>query len=283
MKISSTLNLHFRSTDEPSEFIREGLRFMRAAGFDAADFSMKMIQNAGDGWKRHIEAALEAENEFGIKFEVCHLPFIDAKVAKYPALISEFDIIMHRSIDAAALLGVDYAVLHPNTTNLPLDSFKREEQYDYVMRHLEPFVEHATRVGVRLAVENMRLTPTSVPAHRYCQHPDELCDIADACGIDVCWDFGHANTCGLKQSESLAYIGKRLKVLHVNDNGGIEDDHIPPFSGTVDWRDAMKGLKLAGFSGNFNYEIKTRNIPESLRTSFAAYLLDSARELISYI
>ena len=282
LRISSTNNLHPKDGLNPSEYVREGLRFMKECGFDAADFSMKIIENISDGWEKPVEEAILAGKEYGIKYELCHLPF-DGKLSVEPERIPAFNEKMLRCIEAAAMLGVDYAVLHPNTWNIPLAEFDRKEQYDWVTRHFEPFVEKACKLGVRLAVENMRLAPSIEPAHRYCQDPDELCEIADAFGIGVCWDFGHANIGALRQSEALKYVGKRLKVLHVNDNNKIDDDHVPPFSGKIDWIDAMKGLSLAEFDGLFNYEIQTNGIPCALRRSFTEYLVRSARELISYI
>lgn len=282
LRISSTNNLHPREGLSEAQLVSEGLRFMKDRGFDAADFSMKNIENLQTEWQTVVEAALEAGKSYGIKYEICHLPF-DGKVAFEPERIPAFNEKMLRCIEAAKMLSVDYAVLHPNTWNIPVEDYDRKAQYDSVMRHFEPFVEKAEKLGVSLAVENMRLAPTSRPTHRYCQEPEELCEIADACGINVCWDFGHANIGSLKQSEAIAYVGKRLKVLHVNDNNKIDDDHVPPFSGKVDWLDAMKGLSDVGFDGLFNFEINTAKIPDSLREPFANYLLKSANELISYL
>ena len=143
--------------------------------------------------------------------------------------------------------------------------------------------EYAEKVGVNVVIENMRVINGARLSHRYCQQPDELCEIADALGIGVCWDFGHANISGIKQSEGLSYVGKRLKVIHVNDNTGIDDDHVPPFIGNVDWSDAMHGLALAEFDGLFNFELSTSRIPENARPAFAKYLLEAANELMTYI
>ena len=129
----------------------------------------------------------------------------------------------------------------------------------------------------------MRPVPQSVPFHRYCAEPDELCDIADGLGVGICWDFGHAHIAGLRQSEALEYVGKRLKMLHVNDNFAWEDEHIPPFMGTVDWPDAMRGLRNVEFEGLLNYEISTKRIPECARESFARYLIDAAKRLCELI
>lgn len=275
LRISSSLNLHYHSKENTSEYIRSGLLFHKEMGFDAANFDSNLINYLSDDWQADVERAIADSEEIGVKFEISHLPFGGGE---------GFEEKMRRAIDASATVGVDYAVLHPNwNTTLPVHSFNRREQYDKVMQLLAPQVEYAAKAGVNVVVENMRLVPGFMLSHRYCQDPDELCEIADALGIGVCWDFGHAHISGVKQSEGLSYVGKRLKVLHVNDNYAIEDEHVAPFMGTVDWRDAMHGLALAGFDGLFNYELATDRLPASVRKSYAKYMIDAANELMSYI
>lgn len=283
LRKSSSLNLHSHSRENIVEYTKAGLAFHKEMGFDAADFGMGNLDLAGDGWREQVEQILAASADTGIRIEVCHLPFLNGNPQKNAALLQAFGEKMHRAIDAAAALGVDCAVLHPTAPMLPMKSYSRVGQYDFVMGHLAPFAEHAARVGLTLAVENMRIVPTVGSSHRYCQSPDELCEVADALGIGICWDFGHANTVGFKQSEALSYVGKRLKVLHVNDNDGIEDEHLAPFMGMVDWRDAMHGLALAGFDGLLNYEVGAGRIPGAMRRTFAQYLAEAADALASYI
>ena len=282
LRISSSLNLHSNDKSNFEKYISEGLSFHKAHGFDAADFTMSLVDFSNDLWQPKIEYAIKASNEIGLRFEVSHLPF-SAKLCKEPDFIPIFNEQMHRAIDAAALLGVEYAVMHPNTTTVPIKKYNVAEQRDSVLAHLSPFVEHANRVGLNVIVENMRMVPGACYSYRYCQSPDELCDIADALGIGVCWDFGHANISIHSQSEALAYVGKRLKLLHVNDNTGIEDDHILPFTGTVDWRDAMHGLALAEYDGLFNYELHAQTVPSSVRSAYAKYMIDAANEMMTYI
>ena len=277
LRVSSTLNLHSGNKENLSVYIRDGLDFMKEIGFDAADFPMGLLSSAQEPWQTVIDEAKEAGEEIGIRFEVCHLPF-STKIGQDPEFDALFSENMLRCIEAAARLGVDYAVMHPNTTTVRRSGYNRLTEYDSVMAHLAPFAEKAAKVGVRLAVENMRPVPREIPVHRYCADPVELCEIADALGIGVCWDFGHAHIAGLKQSEALAYVGKRLKVLHVNDNVGWGDDHVPPFCGTLDWKDAMQGLSAVGFDGLFNYEIACRQ-PAASRPVFSRYLRTVADSL----
>ncbi|MBQ8850015.1 MAG: sugar phosphate isomerase/epimerase [Clostridia bacterium] len=282
LRVSSAFTIHSYPKDDLSEYVRVGLDFYKEAGFDAADFGTGLLDLSSDAWKPQVEQILDLSNKADFRFELCHLPFMGGS-AKSEEYVAEFNIKMHRAIDAAAALGVDYAVMHPNAVTLPLKKYARNEQFDSVMSHLSPFVEHANKVGLNVVVENMRIMPKFTVSHRYCQTADELCEVADALGIGICWDFGHANISGVRQSEALAYIGKRLKVLHVNDNTAFEDDHLPPFTGNVDWKDAMHGLALAEFDGLFNYEVAVGRSPAGMRKAYAAYLLAAANELMTYI
>ncbi len=283
LSICSQLNLHSYPRENISEYIRAGLEFNKKMGFECVDFSTELLGLANTGWQERTERAIADSNEIGLDYRVCHLPFIGGGGVKDAAYFEMFDRKMHNAIDAAVMMGVDYAVIHPNAATVPLKSFNRKEQFDTVMAHLTPYAEHASKVGLNIVVENMRVIPGMRLSHRYCQTPDELCEVADALGIGVCWDFGHANISGIKQSEGLAYVGKRLKVIHVNDNGGIDDDHIPPFIGNVDWKDAMHGLALAGYDGVFNFEIATARLPAAMKEEHARYLVNAARELMGYI
>ncbi|MBR3714911.1 MAG: sugar phosphate isomerase/epimerase [Clostridia bacterium] len=282
LKISSSFNLHSYPKDNLKEYIREGFRFYKENGFEAIDFGTTLLDLSSDAWREQAEDVLKAYDEFGIRCEMGHLPFI-AGISKDESVMQNFKDRVHRAIDAAAFLGIDYAVLHPNAANIPMRSYDPKAQYDSVMELLSPFAEHAHRVGLNLVLENMRVVPGLFHVHRFGQTPDEICDVADKLGMGICWDFGHANISGVKQSEALAYVGKRLKVIHVNDNVGIEDEHILPFTGNVDWRDAMHGLSLAEYEGLFNFELNLSRVPAAMRKVYAAYLIAAANELMAYI
>lgn len=283
LRISSDLNLHYCTKDNVCDYVYQGILFLKKMGFDAANFPLNsLLKLMGEEWEYMITSAVEAATKVGIHFELCHLPYTWKKFESEEQKMI-FNDSVHRAIDAAKLLGVDYAVLHPNSVTVPRECFDRQVEFDSVMRHLSPFVDHAVRVGVDLVVENMLIHHSHNPVYRYCSEPEELCDLADALGIGICWDFGHANINSLKQSDALACVGSRLKVLHVNDNYGKEDIHIAPFLGNINWSDAMKGLYDIGFDGLLNYELTMNNIPYALRETFAQYLVDAAKELMALI
>lgn len=279
----TSLGLHSYITDNMSEYIRAGLEFLKATGFDAADFNLQSLLPVDGAWQPVVEQALKDSAELEIPIKVCHLPLYNQKVASDPEYAALFNKRMLFSIDAAKALGVQHAVLHPGSQTVTVKAYDRQKQYDMSLAHLTPFAEYAAKVGVDLALENMPPLPGTRQTCRFCSNAEDLCELVDALDMSICWDFGHANISGFKQSDALAYIGKRLKVVHIHDNSGIEDAHSAPFMGNVDWVDAMHGLALAGYEGPLNYEVSAGRIPPELRTEFAAYLAKAADTLMEYI
>lgn len=280
---SSFLDLHSCPKEDISQFVRTGLVFLKDAGFDAANIETDVLLPSAGEWQPIVERALQDADECGIPFTDCHLPYFDVQVNTDREYAERCSREMYTAIDIAKALNVKTAVLHPNCTTVTVRNFNGKEAYDAAMAHLAPFAEYAAKVGVNVIIENTRLVPGIRQSHRFCQGPEELCEVADALGFGICWDFGHANLAGLKQSEALAYVGKRLKAVHIHDNNGTDDDHTAPFMGTVDWVDAMHGLALAGFEGRLNFEITASRVPAAFRMEYAKYLVAAADQLMDFI
>lgn len=275
-RISTGLDLHVFPREDMLEFIRQGLLVHKSIGFHAVDVSYRLLSGFGEDVVGGIEKVKAMAEEVGVSMELGHLPF---GMNPY-APVEIFNQRVHDSIDAMAMLGIHYAVMHPNTLTERLIQFDCQARYDSVMEHLSPFVEHANRVGLNIVIENMRLVHENYAVHRYCGDPEELCKIADALGVGICWDTGHAHINGIKQSEALAYIGSRLKMLHLNDNFGEDDIHLAPFMGTIDWADVMKGLKTVGYNGILNFELKAPGNTPEIRRAFGEYVYTAAQELM---
>ena len=282
LRISTSLNLHEGSRENIPEYITKGLSFHKKIGFDAVDMPSPLFKGMGEKWEEGIAHALRESEKAGIRFELCHLPFgikPDAPQEEQEA----FRASVHTAIDAAKMLGVSYAVLHPNSVTIPMSEYDEKAQHEMVMAHLSPFAEHAAKLGVKLVVENMPVVPGARVTHRFSQSAEEICQVADAFGMGICWDFGHANVSGVHQSEAITYIGDRLKMVHVHDNCAMADEHNMPFTGNVDWQDAMHGLALVSFDGVFDLELSPARFPAPLRKSHARLALETAQYLMTYL
>ncbi len=251
--------------------VTEMIEHFHRVGFQGIDFDIETVPGMGADWKRIIGGAAELAAKYDILMDYGHLPFKKIKVNGREDK-EQFKKNMLLSIEAAGFAGIKHAVIHPigALDALPEDA---EKTFQKNIEYHTPFVEHAIKHGVKLAFENMRSPLEKEGHHRFGSTAAEILRLSEYFDMENCWDFGHANTTGLVQSEELRLLKGRLTVLHVNDNHAGDDEHLMPFLGTIDWIDAMKGLSAAEYKGVFNFETKTFRMPLEVRDEIARYCL----------
>lgn len=238
------------------------VRLCKKAGYDVLDCNMcKMIENETelnrDDWEKRTEDIREEAEKLGLTFYQSHPPFSHV-IGGGPYPDQEMDDfcmeMTKRSILISSMLGVKWAVLHPMTVKGEM-AMDRKANIEANHARFDDVVELALRHGVGIAFENMR---DREEMRRFSVDPAELVEFVDSYGTDqvgICWDTGHANQRLVDQRRALRLIGKRLHVMHVNDNHGGRDEHLLPFMGTVDWRQVMAALHEIGFEGPLVYEL----------------------------
>ncbi|MEL6150366.1 MAG: sugar phosphate isomerase/epimerase [Chloroflexota bacterium] len=102
---------------------------------------------------------------------------------------------------------------------------------------LRPLCE---QYGIRLAVENYREQSSVQRPVFYLERYPEL--------MGFCLDIGHANLMD-GETEDMRNYGEPLCALHLHDNDGTDDDHQPPYFGTVDWTACFSGSGILAISG----------------------------------
>lgn len=273
MLISSNSGTHSGRPGKPRFSLFEAAEFLAKLGFEAIDvnfcrctyqepFEREDILD-GDNWKEEILRLKDKLAELNLVPVLSHQPFRYDYKSPIPAYEHEM---MFRAIDACSLLGIPYTVVHPLRE-------KNEEKTMLIDKTVEvftPIQKYAAERGVCLAMENMFNTTA-----------DELVEIVDRVGCAACWDTGHANFGHQPQGESIRKLGHRLKALHINDNFGQSDNHTPPFLGTTNWPEVMQALKDINYDGPFNYEVMTHRLPDENREEYSAYLVKTAKYLLS--
>lgn len=253
------------------------LQNLHDCGFTAADVSLENIALLDDAWQSVLYAAASRAASLGMSLPVCHLPFYmpspDDKVA-----MQRFAQEQARGIEAAALMGVPIAVIHPIARHAGRTS--KQEWFAENLAYLAPLCQKAAKHGVTLAVENMASVKESMHDHLYGCRAVEIKAIANKLGISTCWDTGHAHTAGLVQSHEIGLLGSTLAVMHLHDNRG-EDSHLVPMTGEIDWADVVRGLCSVGYDGVLDFETKTSHLPmyDKMREQLAADTLGAARTL----
>lgn len=277
----------FKRNSEEKYSTVESMRMLFDLGFDRQDLSLsRMMFNEsefnGNNWKELAYAVRDLKNELGVTFVQAHLPFraqnYYERSAEYKQFMTDVTI---RAAEICAIVGVEWVVAHPIYTPLfPCEC--AAEQLAENRRFYDPIVKILNDAGCGIAFENL----VDLPHHRrFGSTAAELNMIIDSYNSDLvgaCIDFGHANLMYHEMEPwFIRQIGHRLRATHLADNFGSQDDHMPPFVGTVKWEDVMKAVKDTGFNGTLVYETKiVTTIPDDLRQSLFTYLKQVADYLI---
>lgn len=260
----------------------------KQAGFDSMDVSLSFYCRGDNVFTtdNHIEWA-EKTREYadvhGISINQTHGDALNNLQWDDPDCPDQKDFTLRnlRCIEASKILGAKWMVVHP--MNLPhAKLYSRQEAFDANMKYLEPLIEHAKKVGIGLAVENM--VDHRRNKRRYCGgDPYELLELVDAINdesVGVCVDIGHASQAGVDAAGLIRLAGKRVKATHIDDNFADEDTHILPFFGHNDWYDVAAALKEIGYDGDFSYELRFAQIPEAAVVDYYKFLHSIASALI---
>lgn len=146
-------------------------------------------------------------------------------------------------------LGGRAVVMH--VPNEPQDQKQNRLFWDrlyWTIADLEPYIR---KTKVRIALENH--------AEHY---PDDnhstikrLLDLYDESLLGVCYDSGHGHRMG-NGLDFLNDIKHRLIAMHLNDNDGSADHHMPLFSGTLNWHKTARLIAASSYKGPVSLEIQ---------------------------
>ena len=287
MQVSTMTNLCYssRGTDVKTSALEASRRLFEAGFVNQDLFLCGLIRPAhncsfsGDYWKDEVLELKNLAKELGINFHQCHLPYYTSKIYDYNN--KEFNRffwnMFDRSIEICEMLGIKCAVVHPFTADTVQDGTAAHVAEN--RRLYGPHVEKAARSGIRFAFENLSRSQF------FSSRVEDLIALEqefrkENCGI--CWDIGHGQLLyGDDQIDAVMQLGNRIIALHVHDNFGAADNHLPPFFGTIKWENLMHALKKGGYQGYLNYEVASnRNVPDTVRDETARYCAKAGQALV---
>lgn len=255
--------------------------YFNSVGLGAIDMSFESLSRLDDSKNAVLYAAAKRAKEKNIKIPVCHLSFYMPD-PKDPILMAKYSRELMSGIDAAKLMDINLAVVHP------IAWYSSQVKYgDWVranMAFLSPIAEYAKKKGIKLCVENMPSDREAPDNHLYGSCALNISSLAEKLGVGICWDVGHANISGYKQSEQMQILKGKIDVMHIHDNRGKgqKDAHMLPFDGSVDWEDVAFGMRCCDFRGILDVEATAWDIPgdSSIRTEFGGKILSRAKKLL---
>lgn len=241
--------------------------------------------STGCCWNASIIALLPVLRDYGFnKLEICshpgHLDYHDGGLVRHVSElirslglaaysfhapfkesidISSFDdgvraLARHeliRALNAATILGVEFFVVHPGPEKTSFPECERIQRLTNAVGVLDEINHECRQRGPRLVLENM------LP-HLFAGRTENLLWILDGMkhghDIGICIDTGHAFLGG-ELIHVVRLFSGRISMVHVSDNHGHRDDHLPPGDGAINWSDFLNHLAGSRFSGSLILEI----------------------------
>jgi len=252
----------------PVKPILEELEAISGLGFDYLELTMDPPQAHFSTIRQQKKRLLKALDRQQMKL-VCHLPsFIytaDLTHGLRKASLNE----VIKSLEVAAELGCLKAVLHPSYI-MGLGIFVMDQAREYALESLEAIMEKADQLDLLICLENL------FPKAHSLVEPEDFTDIfVKFPNLKMTLDTGHAHIEDTEGKRAVKFIERfpdRIDHIHVSDNLGEADNHLPVGAGTVNFNEIVKALKGIGYDNTITLEVfsKDRDYLKMSRNKVAA-------------
>lgn len=232
--------------NNPQRPLLDEIVWIAANGFDYIDLTIEAPAAALDttDWT----AANQAIHDAGLGV-VCHaapyFPIENPSPAVRQAALDE----LRRCIDVAKLLGAPLCTTHFRGWPAYL---AENAGYEYYRQLFDILLRHGASQGVEIALEN-----SSNNRHQL-KHFREIFHRLPT--LKLLFDIGHGNinTAKSMTRDYLFALADRLAHIHLSDNDGQDDDHLPigaPRRGGIDLLHELRGLRSFGYGGRITLEV----------------------------
>lgn len=197
-----------------------------------------------------------------------HAPHIDVNYSSPNRYSRELatDLLM-RSAEWAMTLNADVLVIHPGLgvngmsqgdwhRGYPSPEGWEQKSLPLVARIIEACGKSFP--NLKLAVENM------IFPHEFFRTPADLKNLLqaiNASNVGVCLDVGHATAAQQDWEEFFQTLGNSIFHLHLHDNNGSVDEHLPVGAGSINYEGFIQKIETYGFSGAITLEYKVEQNP----------------------
>lgn len=257
--------------------IDKGYRMIAEAGFEAVDFNIDCFMNVNklsnvtdlrgvsiyeksiDEIIEFIRPHLEAMKKYNLSIAQAHAPFPPYLAGRKDILDYMIEV-YKKNILLCDAIGCPYLVIH-GVKHFPSDI----EPYEYSRElddHLySSLIDTLKTSETVVCLENLGTNANGKFMESICCNPRDVADQIDILNkkagreaFGFCLDTGHMLLVGKRFESFVPILGKRLKVLHINDNDGILDRHLAPYAGQINWEDFLTSMKKVGYNGDLSFE-----------------------------
>lgn len=191
-----------------------------------------------------VKTLNELKSSFDLEYTV-HAPFADTNIASFNQDILHLVLKrLENSLQNAHLLKAKKWIFHPGT-HTGLSQLHPGEDVWINLQSIRYLSRKAENLGVEIAIENM---PSQSPClFQKVAELEQFYQELENSKVGLAFDIGHANTVG-QVDEFIVKFMEKIVHIHVSDNNGAFDAHIPIGKGTINWKSLTETLtKFNGF------------------------------------
>lgn len=226
--------------NNPRKKIESEIRWIKENDFDFIDLFLE--PDKGELGRVNVKKVKEQLDYHGlgrIGHTAWYLP-IGSPMKELRACAVE---IIRRYLDVFAEIGCNKVTIH---SNWPPSLFSEDEGVKFQTESIQNILDFAQEMGVKILFEPLGT------AHDNARNISRIMALNDDLFFHA--DIGHLNVFGREPAEYLNRYKEKLMHVHMHDNDGNKDLHLPLGSGSIDWDHLINSLKLF-YDGTITLEI----------------------------
>ncbi len=226
--------------NNPRKEIYNEIKWIADNGFDFIDLFLE--PDKGELGKVNIKEVKRRLDYYGLErigHTAWYLP-IGSPVTELRVCAVE---IIKQYLEAFVDIGCDKVTIH---SNWPPSLFSEDEGIKFQTESIQSILGFAGEVGVKIMLEPIGTV------HDHASNIDSLLALNQELYFHA--DIGHLNIFGREPVKYLCRYKDKLMHVHLHDNNGIDDLHLPIGSGNIDWDHLVSVLKSI-YNGTITLEI----------------------------
>ena len=212
--------------------------------------------------RKRVNEVRELADSYGFDITL-HGPLFDTNLSSLKERIRRASAkFMQDCVELASRLDADLLVVHAGSFPRDLPSSLMSKARDQLHSSLSELTKVAVNTGVIIGVENKQKSED----RELVLYPDEHLEVVEAFrdqGVRAVLDIGHAHTANSDLVNYTHLLNDLIIELHLHDNDGISDDHLPLGAGSIDFESLFEAVRSIGFTGPTILELKSRSDLES--------------------
>lgn len=230
--------------NNPRNDLLEEVRLIAGMGFDYLDLTVEYPEATPQKITKDLPGFRDSLGGLGL---VGHMPWFFNIIHPYEGIRKSTIEECGRIFDICAALGIKQVTIHPDPQRMKR---QQREVVELTVESLKSLSGMAKDRGLTLCLENFEEDYFSVESLR------QILSRVD--GLMFTLDVGHAYM-RIKKTDSVVNMISELKPwishVHLHDNHGFRDEHLPLGVGAIELPKIVAGLKAIGYDKTITLEI----------------------------